>query len=186
MKTIKSVLLTVIACLGFNYLTSAQKIAHINSNELLQMMPEVKAANKDLETYSKQMQDQITSMVNELQKKYDEYQKNEAKMDNAIKELKQKEIQQLQERIETFKESAQESVQKKEQEMLEPIIKKAKEAIQVVAKELGYTYVLDTSTGAVIMFPDSDNLMAAVKKKLGIAAAAAEPKPATPAPAPKK
>lgn len=147
---------------------AAQKIAHINSNDLLQLMPEVKAANKEMEAYSKQLEEQLSSMTTELQKKYDEYTKTADKMPDAVKDLKEKELQQLQERIETFRETARESVQNKEKQLLEPIIKKAKEAVQTVAKENGYAYVLDTSTGAVIMFPDSDNLMALVKKKLNI------------------
>ena len=158
---------------------AAQKIAHINSNDLLQLMPEVKAANKEMEAYSKQLEEQLSSMTTELQKKYDEYTKTADKMPDAVKDLKEKELQQLQERIETFRETARESVQNKEKQLLEPIIKKAKEAVQSVAKENGYAYVLDTSTGAVIMFPDSDNLMALVKKKLNISDT---PIPAAPKP----
>jgi outer membrane protein len=161
---------------------TAQKIAHINSNDLLQLMPEVKSANKEMEAYSKQLEEQLSSMTAELQKKYDEYTKTADKMPDAVKDLKEKEIQQLQERIETFRETARESVQNKEKQLLEPIIKKAKEAVQSVAKENGYAYVLDTSTGAVIMFPDSDNLMSLVKKKLNISDS---PAPATPKPAQK-
>lgn len=183
----KTILLTLlgIATFAFAKPAAAQKFAHINSSELLQMMPEVKTANKQLEEYSKQLRSQLENMTAELNKKYEVYTKEAEQLPAAIREVREKEIQQLQERIETFKETAQESVQNKEKELLEPIVKKAKDAVQAVAKEMGYSYVFDTSTGSLIMFPDSDNLMGAVKKKLGIveekAPAPGTTKPATPA-----
>ncbi|MCC6684048.1 MAG: OmpH family outer membrane protein [Bacteroidia bacterium] len=183
MKKTLILTLTVLGTLFFSNTSYGQKIAHINSNELLQMMPEVKAANKQLEAYSQQFRSELERLTLELEKKYKEYSELPANTPPAIKESKEKEIQQIQERIETFKETAQESVQKKEQELLEPIVKKAKEAVQAVAKEQGYTYVFDSSQGAMIMFPESDNLMNLVKKRLGIV----DEKPAAPvnkAPAP--
>lgn len=187
MKKTLILTLTVLGTILFCNTSYGQKIAHINSNELLQMMPEVKAANKQLETYSQQFRSELERLTLELEKKYKEYSDLPANTPPAIKESKEKEIQQIQERIETFKETAQESVQKKEQELLEPIVKKAKEAVQAVAKEMGYSYVFDTSTGALIMFSDSDNLMNAVKKRLGITdEKPAAPATNTPAPAPKK
>ena len=122
----------------------------------------------------------MRSMNTEFQKKYEEFEKMPATTQDAIRNMKQQELQQLQERIEGFKSSAQESLQKKEQELLDPIYKKAKAAIKAVAKELGYAYVFDTSTGALLDQPDSDDLMNAVKKKLNITG---EEKPVSPTPA---
>jgi outer membrane protein len=187
----KTILISMLAIAAIFYAgeAAAQKIAHINSNDLLQMMPEVKAAKKQLEVYSSELSAQYENMGKELDKKLAEYDEYSKKPDasSAIIQLKDKEIRQLQERIQTFRETAQESVQSKEQELLEPIIKKAKEAVQAVAKELGYSYVIDTSTGALIMYPEADNLMQAVKKRLGITAEDKKPgSPTSPAPAPKK
>jgi outer membrane protein len=69
-------------------------------------------------------------------------------------------------RIQTFQQQAQESLQADESKLIEPIIYKAKKAIEQVAKENGYTYVLDTSVGAVLYWEESDNLLNMVKKKL--------------------
>jgi outer membrane protein len=90
-------------------------------------------------------------------------------MADAIKDLKQKELRDMQSRIQEFQESAQENVRKKETELLKPIIEKAKTTIAATAKEGGYTYVFDSSPGTPLLYkPEGDNLMGAVKKKLGI------------------
>ncbi len=147
----------------------AQKFGYIDFQELMTLMPEYKKANTDMEAYGKQLQDEMTKMRTELEKKYDEYQKAEAKMADPIKDLKQKELRDMQARIQEFQESAQENVRKKEQDLLKPIVEKAKQAIADVAKAAGITYVFDSSPGTPLLYkPDGDNLMAAVKKKLNI------------------
>jgi outer membrane protein len=115
------------------------------------------------------LQDEMKKMSDELERKYADYQKNEPKMADAIKDLKQKELRDMQARIQEFQESAQENVRKKETELLKPIIEKAKTTIGTVAKESNYTYVFDSSPGTPLLYkPEGDNIMGAVKKKLGI------------------
>ena len=60
------------------------------------------------------------------------------------------------------------SLQEKEKELLQPIIDRAKQAIAEVAKENGYTYIFDTSAGTLLYQQDSDDILALVKKKLGL------------------
>jgi len=153
----------------FTKVNAQHKIAYIEFQELMVQMPEYKKANADMEAYGKTLQEQLKSMSEELDRKYNDYQKNESKMAEAIKELKQKELRDMQNRIQEFQETAQESVRKKEAELLKPIIEKAKNAISTVAKENGYSYVIDASQGSPLLYkPEGDNLMSLVKKKLGI------------------
>jgi outer membrane protein len=107
-------------------------------------------------------------MLNEFQTKYDEYLANEAQYIDAIKQVKQKELVDLQTRIQDFQNDAQELLTKKELELMQPFIDKAKKAIDDVAKEKGYTYILDTSTGSVLYWEGGDDIMMFVKEKLGI------------------
>lgn len=177
-KTINTIILAVALMIGAYEVQAQQKFAYIEFQDLLTQMPEYKKANSDMEAYGKTLQDQLKSMSEELDRKYNDYQKNESKMAEAIKELKQKELRDMQSRIQEFQETAQESVRKKESDLLKPIIEKAKTAISTVAKESGYSYVFDASQGSPIIYkPEADNLMGAVKKKLGITAPTA---PATP------
>lgn len=158
----------LILCMGLGS-AKAQKFAYIDFQELMQQMPEYKKANTDMEAFGKSLQDELKKTSEELERKYAEYQKKEATMPETIKDLKQKELRDIQANIQAFQEKAQEDVRKKETELLKPIIEKAKTTIAAVAKEGGYTYVFDSSPGTPLLYkPEGDNLMGAVKKKLGI------------------
>ena len=142
------------------------KLGHINSQELLAMMPEVKKA--DLKAYAKSFEDQLETMTKEYQKKMGDYQAQEKTMTDAVKEVKQKEITDLGARIESTQKSAEEKVMAKKQELFKPILDKAEKAIKAVAKEKGFDYVFDLSTGSVLVARDADNMLPLVKAKLGI------------------
>ncbi len=145
------------------------KFGHLNSNDLLETMPDKATAQKTLQDFSKQLEDQLLAMQEELEKKYNEYLEKKDNMTDLIKKNKEEELMSLQQRIQTFQTNAQQELQKKEQELLKPIIDKAKKAIEDVCKENGYTYVFDTGTGALLYYPkDSDDILPLVKKKLGI------------------
>jgi outer membrane protein len=144
------------------------KFGFINSRELLEVMPEVKKADSSLQIYAKSFQDQLESMSKEYESKVKDFQANEKTMNEAVKEVKVKEVQQLQERMETLQQSAQEKTSKKREEMYKPILEKADKAIKDVAKENKYDYIFDASGGAILFAKDSDNVLSLVKTKLGI------------------
>ena len=144
------------------------KFGYINSRELLEVMPEVKKADSSLQIYAKSFQDQLESMSKEYESKVKDFQANEKTMNEAVKEVKVKEVQQLQERMEALQQSAQEKTSKKREEMYKPILEKADKAIKDVAKENKYDYIFDASGGAILFAKDSDNVLSLVKTKLGI------------------
>ena len=144
------------------------KIGHLNTNDLMQVMPGVDSAGQALNDYAQNLQKQLETMLNEFQTKYDEYLTNEAQYVDAVKQIKQKELVDLQTRIQDFQNDAQDLLTKKELELMQPFIDKAKKAIDDVAKEKGYTYILDTSTGSVLYWEGGDDIMMFVKEKLGI------------------
>lgn len=144
------------------------KLGYINSRELLEVMPEVKKADSSLQIYAKSFQDQLESMSKEYESKVKDFQANEKTMNEAVKEVKVKEVQQLQERMEALQQSAQEKTSKKREEMYKPILEKADKAIKDVAKENKYDYIFDASGGAILYAKDSDNVLPLVKTKLGI------------------
>lgn len=158
-----------LACgLLLSSMTFAQKFGYINSAELLQAMPEIKKANADAEAYAKTFQEQLQTMGKEYETKVQAYQASEKTMSDAVKEVKVKEIQDLQARIEGFNQSAQEKVGKKKEELYKPILEKADKAIKDVAKEKGFDYVFDTSSNVLLYAKESDDILPLVKTKLGI------------------
>ncbi|MES2690472.1 MAG: OmpH family outer membrane protein [Bacteroidota bacterium] len=167
-KTIITLAIAIATFFGASQ-AKAQKFAYIDFQELMQMMPEYKKATTDMEAFSKTLQDELKKMSEEFEKKYTDFQKQAATMSEAIKGLREKELRDMQGRIQDFQESAQDDARKKEAELLKPIIEKAKTTIGTVAKEGGYAYVFDSSPGTPLLYkPEGDNIMAAVKKKLGI------------------
>ncbi len=165
--TIKKVALIVAVAGGFSF-ASAQKIAHVNLDSLVSGMPETKIASDAAQTYFKGLEQESIAMQTELESKYKDYLEKEAGMSDLLKKTKNEDLQQLQRRIEEFRNQATQDYQRKTAELTAPIMEKARKAIESVAKEGGYKYVLDTSSQnpTVLYSEPSDDILAAVKKKL--------------------
>ena len=160
----------------------AQKFGYISSQELIMAMPERDSAQVKLEKYSKELQDQLETIQVEFNNKLQDYQKNAATMTDAVKQLKEKELQDLQNRFEEFQQVAQQDMQEMQAKLMTPVIQKANEAIKKVGKTGGFTMVFDTAQGALVYFDEATmtNILPIVKKELGIV-----DKPAATAPAKK-
>lgn len=163
MKHTILILATLLSTVAFG-----QKLGHINSNELLLAMPERTNVENDIKKYAQELESQLSAMTKEYQAKVQNYQSNEATMTEAIKQDKIKEITNLEERIGEFQQTAQKDLQAKEETLLKPLIDKAKNAIEAVAKENNYTYIFDSGVGVLLYQKESDNIMPMVKKKLGL------------------
>lgn len=170
-KSIAIVALTV----GSVTMANAQKIAHISLDSLITIMPESKTAQDVAQKYLKDLETQVATMETELQTKYADYMKNQETYSALVKTTKEGELQDLNKRIEDFKAQAQQDYQRKYGELSKPIYDKAKKAIESVAKENGYKYVLDTSTGNVLYTESADDILPLVKKKLDSMPAAVIP-----------
>ncbi len=146
----------------------AQKIAHLNYDSLVSGMPETKIATDAAQTFLKGMEQELLAMQGELDAKYKEYLEKEQGMNELVKKSKQEDLQQLQNRIQEFQRQAETEYKRKQAELTLPIMEKAKKAIEMVAKEGAFKYILDTSpqTGMVLYSESSDDIMSLVKKKL--------------------
>ena len=167
----KSLILLFAAMFAFTTTAFAQKtikLGHINSSDLMQIMPGKDSAQAAFEAEVKILEGELTAMQEELQKKYTDYTERKAQMTDLIRTTKEQELAELQQRIQSYQQNAQKTLQEKEAELLQPIIDRAKKAISDVAKENGYTYIFDSSAGTLLYQQDSDDLMSLVKKKLGL------------------
>lgn len=167
------------------YIGNAQKIAHIDLDSLITLMPESKKAQEDVQVYAKQLEEQVIAMQTELQTKYDEYQAKNKDWAEIVRASKEKELNDLNQRIQDFQQQAQTDYQTKSAQLSKPVYDKAKKAIDEVAKANGYKYVLDTSLGMVLYHEASDDILSQVIKKLGITVAPANNGTATPPTPPK-
>ena len=146
---------------------SAQKFGHVNTQELFAMMPEVNKVRLTMDTINNQYENQLASMNEEFQKKMQDYQSQEATMADAVKQIRQQELQEMNQRIQLFYQTAEQDIQKKQQELLAPVHEKMTKAIKAVGDREGYTYIFD-SAAMVHIGADATDVMPAVKRELGI------------------
>lgn len=166
----KKTLILIVACLfAFGGNAVAQKnlkLGHINSQELLQIMPGRDTAQTILQKEAAEIESTLKTMQGELEKISNEYMQKQAEWTELIRNTKRSEIQDMQNRIQGFYENAQKQLQERETELTKPIVDRAKKAIEDVAREGGYTYIFD---GASLLYSqDSEDIMPQVKKKLGL------------------
>lgn len=144
------------------------KIGYVDFNALLQAMPGIDSVRTELQNYQGTLTDQMDQMRTEFENKYLDYQSKSAGMSDIIKQNKEQELQQLQERIDAFQSQAQQDLQNKQQKLLQPLIDKAKQAVSDVAKEKGFSYVLNSIEDVILFSTPANDLLPAVKEKLGI------------------
>lgn len=169
MKQFKTLLIAVALTFGATAFTNAQsKVAHIASQELIEQMPEYRAAMSQLEKLQKTYDTEIKDMVTEAQntmKRYEAEAQTKTDEENA---KRANELQQTQRTIGEYRNNAMQELQKKEMELLRPVMEKARTTIQKVARAQGFDYVLDSTTGTGLIMADGYDLMADVKRDLGI------------------
>ena len=168
MKHLKTLLFASLLFVGATSFSNAQaKIAHINTAQLVEEMPEMKAAQAEIETLSKTYEAELKTLTTEIQNKVKQY---SAEVDTKTEEenlARQQEVGTMEQGIREYQAKAQQDLQKKEAALLKPIFDKAKAAIQKVAKAQGFQYVLNSSEGGGVLVADGTDLLPAVKKELG-------------------
>jgi outer membrane protein len=145
------------------------KFGHINKQEVIALMPERDSAVVKLQDFGKSLEDQLSAMQVELNKKVEELKTKEATLSDLVKRTKYEEISGIQTRIQEFQQSAQQEYQQKQVELLQPITEKLDKAITDVGKENSFTYIFDTSSNTIpYISSDSQDITPLVKAKLGI------------------
>lgn len=166
MKQLKHFLVAAILTFGIQNVAQAQKVAHIDFEELVASMPETLKMQSDLEKLGKTYGEEITTAQKNLKAKIDKYTAEEVSQTQAQNEARIKEVQTDQAKIQQLQQVAQQEIQQKRNTALEPIIKKAQDAIDEVAKAKGISYVLDAKA---LIVKEGEDLSDTVKSKLGIA-----------------
>jgi len=170
-------LLFAVGLMGLATFTNAQekplKIGYTNVDYLIASMPESKQIESELKTYKDQLDKQLELKVKEFREKYDSYEKGASMMTDVIRADKEKELQDMNGQIEAFQKNAEQSMQEKQQKMMKPVLEKIQKAIDDVAVENAFTYIL-SSDGAMGQVPiilygqDSLNVSDIVLKKMGV------------------
>lgn len=165
MKKFRTLLLIAIITLGFNTVQAQTKVGHISTDLLISLMPETKALNTELEKLSKTYENELKAEQAKLEAKIKKFQAEVASQTDEVNQQRGAEVEKDRQSLYQASQIAQQDIAKKRDEKLKPILEKAKKAIDEIATEQGFTYVLEAST---LIVANGTDLLPAVKAKLGI------------------
>ena len=164
----KIILCAVCAICGFTT-ANAQKFGHVNAQEVIQAMPEFTKARTEIEALTKTYETDLKSMQEELQKKAEAYDKEQATLPANIKERREKELQDMYQKIQQTYQDNQQALAKEQSEKMQAIQTKVLAAIKAVGQEGNYVYIMDMAGGVpYISTTLSTDVTAQVKAKLGL------------------
>lgn len=166
MKLFRNVFLAFAMVMAFN--TVQAQVAHIDSEQLLMAMPETKAMETELKKVQQTYADEYNAQATALQAKLQKYDAEAPTQTDAKNEERRVEVEGLKQKIQKYAQTADQEIQKKRFDLLKPIVEKAQKAVSDVATEKGIKYVLDSSPGKGLIVFEGEDLMPAVKAKLGI------------------
>jgi len=156
-------------CIAFmSFTAQAQsKVTHLDFQKLVSEMPEVIAAQEEIQKLEKDYTNEIESSLKELQTKMQNYSADAVNQDPTINQKRQQELQGMEQNIQQFRQTALQDVQQKQADLLRPLIEKARVAVEKVATAQGFDYVMDSSQGSSVLMAKGKDLMADVKTELG-------------------
>lgn len=159
-------LLAFVALLGMTDAV-AQKFGHLDAQDILLTLPERAEAQASIEAAAAEYETEVSRMQSELETKFADYQAKAATWPDAIRQQKERELQQLDAGLQEFGMTIQNDLAQMEQQLLAPMIERVRDAIDAVGKEQGFTYIFDTSTG-VTLYNGGEDVTDLVKTKLGM------------------
>lgn len=142
------------------------KYGHVNSGEILQSMPGIDSLQIKLAAYQKSLEEMYQSMMDEYQTKKDKFDREVGTMSSSVRQVREKELEDLGNRIQDFQSNAQDDMSDKQYELAKPFQDAIQNAINKVSKEHGFSYIFDTKI--LLYYDGGEDITPLVKKELGI------------------
>ncbi|NQU87370.1 MAG: OmpH family outer membrane protein [Mariniphaga sp.] len=165
-------LATFLFLIGITFYSFAQvglKVGHLNVPEILQKLPETDSVRAIIEKETKELEDLYTELIQEYDTYFDKFESEKEGYSELVRRTKETEIREKAAKVQQFNQNANQQIQKRNMELNQPIYEKVNQAITSIATREQFTYVLDTSNGAVIyQSPNSLNITSMVLKELGL------------------
>jgi len=163
----KKIFVTILLLIPLGLAAQELKIAIVNTNDIMLVMPEISAYENDMATLRQQYEKELKLMQDEYNRKYSDLMAQGDSLTENIRVLRMQEIQDIATRMENFSPMAQENIQKKHEELMKPIQEKIMKAINEVGDENGYTYIIGPN---VLLYKSKSAIDATdkVKAKLGL------------------
>ncbi|MCQ2184338.1 MAG: OmpH family outer membrane protein [Bacteroidales bacterium] len=164
-------LVTIIAALALvSSAASAQKFGHIDFQETVQLMNQMDEAMDKMAAAQQAASETYQELVQEFQNKMSQYEQKKATWAStpSILQSKERELEDLQNRIREFQETVQQELSEQQQTLMAPIVEAAQQAVNKVAAEKGLAFVFDKASVLYIDAAQSIDITAAVRTELGI------------------
>jgi len=166
-----AVILIITGFIGHNISAQNLKFGHINSDELIQSMPEFDTASANLEKFRQELINALELMQVELNNKSEAYTRDSKNLTEIVRQTKEQELMDMNNRIQQFQATAQQQLQEKQAELFQPIMAKVDKAIKDIGKEQGFVYIFTVGQGSTLVYFDetkSTNVLPLAKTKLGV------------------
>jgi outer membrane protein len=178
MKKFLTFLFISVAIFGISTTTNAQKIGYISADEIIQLMPEAATVQNQLDQYQQSLYQNAQEKQQALNDAIQKFLKDSATLSASMKEVRRNDLQKQQQELAGESQRIQDQFAQKRQELSAPIQKKLQDAIEAVAKENGYTYIMPKE--ALIVMPPGNDIGPLVIKKLGLKQPSTTTTPAKP------
>ena len=164
----KFIIGAICAICGFTTANAQAKFGHVNTQEIIQAMPEYTKAKSEIDALQAQYEADLKSMQDELQKKGEAFDKEQANLPENIKQRRQTELQEMYQKIQQSYQDNQQALQKASAEKMQAIQAKVMEAVNAIGKDGGYVYIMELGSQLYISSTLSTDVTAQVKAKLGL------------------
>ena len=146
--------------------TFAQKFGHVDTQSIIQSLPDFSRANGEIEAIGKQYENELKASQDELQRLAEDYDKKKSSMNATQQQEQETKLQEMYTRIQQQAQQNQQEFQKAQQEKLQPIFNKVRQAIETVGKSGGYVYIMETANVLYINDTISKDLTSEVKAQI--------------------
>ncbi len=163
----KKLIIIAVALTAFATTVSAQKLGHVNFEEVITMLPERAAAEKEVQDLQKKLEERLSTMIQTYQTKVQAYEADQA-MSPAMKTSAAGEISDLQRRIQEFQQTAVTEIETKQNELMGVMLERVRTAASAVGKSGNFSYIFDSSSNGSLLYAAGEDVTPMVKKELGI------------------
>ncbi|HLA68673.1 MAG TPA: OmpH family outer membrane protein [Bacteroidota bacterium] len=132
-----------------------QKIGHVSTDAIMKQLPDAQDAQKQLDGIVVEWQNELNKLQQDWQKRFDDYDQKKLIMTDARRAEAERDLRDLDQRIADYrgqKFGQNGELFQKQNELMKPVQDRVFKAIQDVAKEEGYDYVLDKSGEILMMY----------------------------------
>ncbi len=166
MKKINLILLTLVLTLSFSSFAQSN-VAHVNSQEIIALMPETIAADTEIKSIEATYTKEIEGMRKALIEKDQQYASEEASVSEELNQTRMAEIADQTQRVQAYINQIQQELQRKSMDLMQPISDKYSKAVEAVADRMGFDYVFENNKQVLLVSKGTD-ITEEVKKELGL------------------